>query len=115
MLVAAQHGDETGLPDAHPAVGNFLACAVLAREEGKALPDASGEVLRAAHIFKFFAGEALRMSGEALASVRPNMQALRVGPALEAGSQMGPVASDAQLQSNLRYVALARAEGCTVI
>ncbi len=33
MLVAAQHGDETGLPDAHPAVGNFLACAVLAREE----------------------------------------------------------------------------------
>lgn len=33
MLVAAQQGDETGLPAAHPAVGNFLACAVLAREE----------------------------------------------------------------------------------
>lgn len=33
MLVAAQQGDETGLPAAHPAVGNFLACAVLARED----------------------------------------------------------------------------------
>lgn len=33
MLVAAQHGDETGLPTAHPPVGNFLACAVLARED----------------------------------------------------------------------------------
>ena len=36
---------------------------LLAREEGKALPDASGEVLRAAHIFKFFAGEALLIGG----------------------------------------------------
>ena len=33
MLVAAQQGDETGLPAAHPPVGNFLACAVLARED----------------------------------------------------------------------------------
>jgi signal transduction histidine kinase/DNA-binding NarL/FixJ family response regulator len=33
MLVAAQQGDETGLPAAHPGVGNFLACAVLARED----------------------------------------------------------------------------------
>jgi light-regulated signal transduction histidine kinase (bacteriophytochrome) len=33
LLVAAQQGDETGLPGAHPPVGNFLACAVLAREE----------------------------------------------------------------------------------
>ena len=32
MLVAAQQGDETGLPAAHPPVGNFLACAILARE-----------------------------------------------------------------------------------
>lgn len=33
MLVAAQQGDETGLPPAHPPVANFLACAVLARED----------------------------------------------------------------------------------
>ncbi|MEX1165656.1 MAG: aldehyde dehydrogenase family protein [Hydrogenophaga sp.] len=46
---------------------------LLAREEGKALPDALGEVLRAAQIFKFFAGEALRVPGEALASTRPGM------------------------------------------
>ncbi|NEY89484.1 aldehyde dehydrogenase family protein [Tabrizicola oligotrophica] len=43
------------------------------------------------------------------------MQALRVGPALEAASQIGPVASAAQLQGNLRYVDLARSEGCEVI
>ncbi len=46
---------------------------LLAREEGKALPDAQGEVVRAAHIFKFFAGEALRVQGELLASTRPGM------------------------------------------
>ncbi len=39
-------------------------------------------------------------------------RALRVGHALEEGVQMGPVASEAQLASNLRYVALAKAEGC---
>ena len=46
---------------------------LLAREEGKALADAAGEVLRAAHIFKFFAGEALRVGGELLGSTRPGM------------------------------------------
>ncbi len=46
---------------------------LLAREEGKALPDAAGEVLRAAQIFKFFAGEALRIPGELLASTRPGI------------------------------------------
>lgn len=45
---------------------------LLAREEGKSLFDAQGEVLRAGHIFKFFAGEALRVPGELLASTRPN-------------------------------------------
>ena len=50
-----------------------------------------------------------------VAELSRQMQALRVGPALDEGSQMGPVASAPQLQSNLRYVALARAEGCTVI
>jgi len=46
---------------------------LLAREEGKALPDAKAEVNRASQIFKFFAGESLRIQGEMLASTRPNM------------------------------------------
>ena len=46
---------------------------LLAREEGKTLPEAIGEVGRAGQIFKFFAGEALRIPGEKLASVRPGL------------------------------------------
>ena len=46
---------------------------LLAREEGKTLPEALGEVARAGQIFDFFAGEALRISGEKFASVRPNI------------------------------------------
>jgi aldehyde dehydrogenase (NAD+) len=49
-------------------LGNLLAC-----EEGKTLPEAIGEVSRAAQIFAFFSGEALRLSGEKLASVRPGI------------------------------------------
>lgn len=44
---------------------------LLAREEGKTLPEAIGEVTRAGNIFKFFAGECLRLSGEIIPSVRP--------------------------------------------
>ena len=46
---------------------------LLAREEGKTLPEAIGEVARAGQIFDFFAGEALRIFGEKFASVRPNV------------------------------------------
>jgi acyl-CoA reductase-like NAD-dependent aldehyde dehydrogenase len=46
---------------------------ILAREGGKTVPDALGEVVRAGHIARFFAGEALRMPGEKLGSVRPNV------------------------------------------
>jgi len=46
---------------------------LLAREEGKTLPEAIGEVARAGQIFDFFAGEALRMSGEKFASIRPGV------------------------------------------
>ena len=46
---------------------------LLAREEGKTLPEAIGEVNRAGNIFKFFAGEALRNSGDYIPSVRPNV------------------------------------------
>jgi aldehyde dehydrogenase (NAD+) len=46
---------------------------LLSREEGKTLPEGVGETVRAGHIFKFFAGEALRLSGEKLPSVRPGV------------------------------------------
>jgi aldehyde dehydrogenase (NAD+) len=46
---------------------------LLAREEGKVRAEAVGEVMRAGQIFKFFAGECLRLSGETLPSVRPGI------------------------------------------
>ncbi len=46
---------------------------LLAREEGKTLPEAVGETVRAAQIFDFFAGEALRLTGDIVPSVRPGV------------------------------------------
>ena len=46
---------------------------LLAREEGKTLPEGIGETIRAAQIFDFFAGEALRLTGESVPGVRPNI------------------------------------------
>jgi acyl-CoA reductase-like NAD-dependent aldehyde dehydrogenase len=46
---------------------------LLAREEGKTLAEATGEATRAGMIFKFFAGEALRIPGERTGSVRPGI------------------------------------------
>lgn len=46
---------------------------MLAREEGKTLAEAVGETIRSAQIFRFFAGEAIRMAGDAIASVRPDV------------------------------------------
>src|SRR5437667_8113550 len=46
---------------------------LLSREEGKTLPEGVGEVVRAGQIFAFFAGEAVRMSGEKIASIRPGI------------------------------------------
>ncbi|MGD0846857.1 aldehyde dehydrogenase family protein [Bradyrhizobium sp.] len=46
---------------------------LLAREEGKTLAEGIGEVARAGQIFAFFAGEALRLTGEKGASVRPGL------------------------------------------
>jgi aldehyde dehydrogenase (NAD+) len=46
---------------------------LLAREEGKTLPEATGEVMRAGQIFDFFAGEVLRLAGEKLPSTRPGI------------------------------------------
>ena len=47
---------------------------LLAREEGKTLNDALGEVTRAGQIFKFFAAETVRIKGESLASTRPGVE-----------------------------------------
>ena len=47
--------------------------ALLAREEGKPLAEATAEATRAGQIFKFFAGEAVRIAGDKLASVRPDI------------------------------------------
>ena len=46
---------------------------LLAREEGKTKPEGIGEAARAGNIFKFFAGECLRLSGETMPSVRPGI------------------------------------------
>ncbi len=65
--------------DALDAIGTELLArkseigSLLSREEGKTLPEGIGEVGRAGAIFKFFAQEALRIGGQHLASVRPNI------------------------------------------
>jgi aldehyde dehydrogenase (NAD+) len=46
---------------------------MLSREQGKILADGIGEAARAGMIFKFFAGEALRLAGERVDSVRPGI------------------------------------------
>src|SRR6202171_6592565 len=61
------------------AVGNAILARtdelgrLLSREEGKTLPEGIGEVVRAGQIFKFFGGEALRLAGEKIPSIRPGV------------------------------------------
>lgn len=47
---------------------------LLSREEGKTVPEGIGETVRAARILKYFAGEALRLHGQNLASTRPGVE-----------------------------------------
>ncbi|HEY1072824.1 aldehyde dehydrogenase family protein [Brevundimonas sp.] len=47
---------------------------LLSREEGKTLAEGIGETARAARILKYFAGEALRVHGQNLASTRPGVE-----------------------------------------
>lgn len=47
--------------------------ALLSREEGKILPEGVAEATRAAQILHFFAGEALRLTGDAQPSTRPGV------------------------------------------
>jgi acyl-CoA reductase-like NAD-dependent aldehyde dehydrogenase len=49
--------------------------ALLAREEGKTLPEATGETIRAAQIFDFFAGEACSTALTSLALPSPAQSA----------------------------------------
>lgn len=46
---------------------------ILSSEEGKTLPEGISEAVRAGQILKFFAGEALRLTGERVASTRPGL------------------------------------------
>jgi acyl-CoA reductase-like NAD-dependent aldehyde dehydrogenase len=47
---------------------------LLAREEGKTLTEAQGEVTRAGQIFRYYAAEALRPAGEYQHSLRPGVE-----------------------------------------
>ncbi len=87
LAIAAAHAAAPGWgaspiqqrTDALDAVGSEILARraeladLLAREEGKTLAEASGEVMRAGQLFKFFAGEALRTAGDVIPSVRPGM------------------------------------------
>lgn len=65
--------------DALAAVGRTLMAKVpelavlIARETGKTLGDAKGEIIRAARLFDFFAGETIRNVGEVFDSTRPGV------------------------------------------
>ena len=47
---------------------------LLSREEGKTIPEGVGEVTRSGNIFKFFAGEAMRIPGEKMLSTTPGVE-----------------------------------------
>ncbi|MCP1848145.1 MULTISPECIES: aldehyde dehydrogenase family protein [unclassified Bradyrhizobium] len=47
---------------------------LLSREQGKILSEGVAEAVRAGRVFKFFAGEALRLNGERITSVRPGIE-----------------------------------------
>ena len=49
---------------------------LLSREEGKVLAEGIGEATRAGQILAFFAGEALRLAGELVPSVRPGVDVM---------------------------------------
>ncbi len=65
--------------DALDKIGNeILACReelgiLLSREEGRIKAEGICEAGRTGYIFKFFAGECLRLAGETLPSVRPGI------------------------------------------
>src|SRR5262245_29861262 len=66
--------------DALDKIGNEIVArkeelgTLLSREEGKTKPEGIGEATRAGYLFKFFAGECVRLAGEMLPSVRPGIR-----------------------------------------
>ncbi|MCU0905867.1 MAG: aldehyde dehydrogenase family protein [Rhodobacteraceae bacterium] len=71
--VPAQRGEILARAASEVAARRPALAALLAREEGKTLAEATGEVQRAEQILSFFAAETLRLRGETLASTRPGV------------------------------------------
>jgi acyl-CoA reductase-like NAD-dependent aldehyde dehydrogenase len=80
---AAQPGWATASPEIRADLLDKVAATImaratelgelLAREEGKTRAEGMGEVMRAARIFRYFGGEALRRHGQTLESTRPGL------------------------------------------
>lgn len=98
----------TRILERHEALGTLLA-----REEGKPVREAVGEAKRAGHIFKFFAGEALRLGGEVMPRLRPGVSVgadrIPIGPVGLITPWNFPLAIPAW------KIAPALAYGCTVV
>jgi aldehyde dehydrogenase (NAD+) len=56
-----------------------------------------------------------RIYPEFIAAMQKRMAAIQVGDALQAGIDIGPVASQAQLEQDLSYVEIGKSEGATVL
>lgn len=86
---------------------------LIAREEGKTINDGVAEATRAGQVFKFFAGETVRISGESIASTRSGVEIEVTREAL------GPVALitpwNYPLAIPAQKIAPALAYGCTVV
>src|SRR4029079_13960360 len=85
----------------------------LAREEGKPRAEAVGEVQRASQIFRFFAGEALRVAAEHEGSVRPGCDVDVLREALGGVGIITP--GNFPIAIPAWKVAPALAYGCTVV
>jgi len=77
---AWSRGSVQARADLLDAIGNEILArreelgTLLSREEGKTRPEGIGEAARAGYLFKFFAGEVVRQSGEVVPSVRPGVK-----------------------------------------
>ncbi len=77
---AWSRGNIQARADALDRIGNEILArkeelgTLLAREEGKTKPEGIGEAGRAGYIYRFFAGECLRLAGELVPSVRPGIR-----------------------------------------
>ena len=85
----------------------------LSREEGKPKAEGVGEVLRASQLFRFFAGEALRIPGEHVRSVRPGVDVDVMREALGVVAVITPWNFPIAIPA--WKIAPALAYGCTVV